>query len=129
MISLHEVNEELSEAVRSLHENAADTILKQLGGQNRVQTMIGVKQFLSDNGGRTLILKFTNPKRNKPNFVKITLNGKDLYDIEFGRTGKKKDKQLGISLPSYKVIKKTKDIYSDSLVDVFEKNTGLYLRM
>ena len=59
----------------------ADETLRQLGGSNRLNVMIGAKDFFSDNDGKTLVFKFSMCK--KANCVKITLNGLDLYDIEF----------------------------------------------
>ena len=55
--------------------------------------------------------------RGMPNFVKIILNGKDLYDVTFG----------SIHGTSYKVTKEYKDVYAASLKDIFERETGLYL--
>jgi hypothetical protein len=51
------------------------------------------------------------------NYVKITLNGKDLYDMEFAllRGGKMTNK------------KEFNDIYNDQLKPIFEKATGMYL--
>ncbi len=54
------------------------------------------------------------------NKVRIELDrGRDLYNIEFGslRSGK------------YKVKKKFKGIYADQMGDLFEKTTGLYIRL
>jgi hypothetical protein len=92
-------------------ESVADEIVRQLGGANKLKAMIGAKQFYSDNDGNTLVFKFPNPRG--PNLVKITLNGMDTYDIEFWRGTKK--------------VKEMSNIYNDQLMDVFEKETGLYL--
>ena len=64
----------------------ADITLRQLGGRGRLNAMIGAKDFFSDNDGRTLTFKFRLCK--KANYVKITLNGLDGYDIEFVKIGR-----------------------------------------
>lgn len=112
----------------SLKEAVADTILKQLGGGNRLKAMIGARDIFSDDGGKSLVFKFPNRKKSAPNYVKITLTPKDLYDIEFGRiTMKKEPGGFGIKMPTYKKLKTHKGIYADQLVDLFERTTGLYL--
>lgn len=107
----------------------ADIILQQMGGQRRLNVMIGAKDIFSDNGGNTLVFKFANQKRSKPNYIKITLNSMDLYDVEFGRAGKKKDPELGFSMPCYTEMKKVDGIYCDMLRELFETTTGLYLTL
>jgi hypothetical protein len=111
-----------------LTEAPADIILKQLGGGNRLKAMIGAKDIMSDNGGKTLVFKFPNKQRSKPNYIKITLTSADLYDLEFGRIGQKKDKDLAkmgmkMMMPSYKKLKTFKGVYNDMLMDIFEKET------
>ena len=57
----------------------ANTILNQLGG-NRFVAMTGAKNFVAlENGIRFKIGR----NKSKANTVKITVNGLDLYDIEF----------------------------------------------
>lgn len=89
----------------------AQTIATQLGGTSRLKMMVGAHNFATD--GKNLVFKIKNPKIN---YIKITLNGKDLYDLEFSKVG-----------ISYKVVKEYKDIYNDQLVELFEKTTGMYL--
>ena len=126
----------------SLTEAIADTILQQLGGRRKLSMFIGAKNFASDNGGKTLVFTFSNKKRSGPNHVKITLNSMDTYDIQFSRIGQKaqvmepdvkaKYKSLGMKPPKdaySKKIKSFKGIYDDQLIDIFEKTTGLYLRL
>ena len=122
--------EDTSEGMEVIAESAADIILKQLGGRNRLSAMIGARDIFSDDGGKTLVFKFPNRKKSAPNYVKITLTSMDLYDIEFGRITMEKDKDWpGIKTPKYKKLKTFDDIYADQLVDIFEKTTGLYLRL
>lgn len=107
----------------ALEEAAADTTLKQLGGRNRLKAMIGAKDIFSDDGGKSLVFKFPNRLKSKPNYVKITLTGRDDYDIEFGRITKKK------GIPEYKKLKTLNGVYADQLVSVFKDQTGLDLRL
>ena len=105
-------------------EAAADTTLKQLGGSGRLKAMIGAKDFMSDDGGKTLMFKFPNRGAGKPNYVKITLTSADLYDIQFGRITNKK-----AAGPALKKLKSYDGIYADQLKSIFEKETGLRLSL
>jgi len=90
------------------------TILEQLGG-NRFLAMTGAKPIGIKNGLK-LQLKMTTVKIGKN--LEITLNGNDLYDLAFYNIDKK----------TYdKVVKKEiKDLYCDQLVEIFERETGLF---
>lgn len=61
------------------------TIYRQIGG-GKFKVMTGAKDFVSHNeecGGLSFKLpRFTGVKIN---YVKIVLNGNDLYDVTFGR--------------------------------------------
>jgi hypothetical protein len=92
----------------------AKTILQQLGGAGRLQLMVGAYNFVAYPNG--VAFKFKN---RKVNYVKITLNGKDLYDIQFFK----------LTVNSQKLIAEFEDIYFDQLIDIFEKTTGMYLRL
>lgn len=107
----------------------ARTILDQMGGKHRIVAMTGAKHFTR--GKNWVSFQFPNRMRSKPNYVKITLNGRDLYDIEFGRVGNKSEDYGGIKIksPVYKKLLTKKDYYFDMLIDLFEKTTGLYLRL
>ncbi len=113
---------EILKVARSLvadKRQVAQTILDQMGGTRRIAMMIGAKNFMSLNekmGG--VSFKFPRPQSGAPNYVKIVLNGKDLYDIEVG----------SIHSTKYKKLKSFRDIYAENLVRTFEKNTGLYLK-
>lgn len=112
--------EELAGSITITEDAAtAQTILKQLGGANRLVAMVGARDLMHDSKG-SLSFKFPNRQRSKPNYVKISLDrGSDTYTVEFGRTGKL----------SYKKIKTVDGIYADQLIDLFERTTGLYLRL
>lgn len=96
--------------------SVAKTILQQMGG--RVGMMTGAKDFLDLGNG----VKFSLPRgsaKDKINMVKITLNGNDLYDIEFLQYRPRKFDVV--------TVKECNDIYCDMLKEIFEENTGLYL--
>ena len=95
----------------------AETILQQLGGAGRLRAMIGAKYFI-DHGG-ALSFKFPNRQRSRGNYVKITLTPEDYYDMEFGQLMKH----------AVKPVKAYRGIMWDQLIEVFEQQTGLYLRL
>ena len=90
----------------------ASNIIMQLGGFSRLQIMLGAYNFVDLKNG--LSFKIKNPKAN---YIKITLNGKDLYDIEIGR----------IRGTTYKVVHSQEDVYAIDLRKVIEKHTGMYM--
>ena len=95
----------------------AQTIISQLGGGGELQMFIGLKQLINEPNGVTLV--FPLPKhRGAVNRVRITLNGKDLYDMEFIRT-----RGMG-----QKIVKEFNDVYAEDLKERFEEGTGLYIR-
>ena len=95
----------------------ANTIVQQLGGSRKLQMFIGLKQILTASNAVTLV--FPKPKhRGAVNRVRITLNGKELYDMEFIRTHGR----------SAKVVSEFNDVYAEDLRDRFEEGTGLYIR-
>lgn len=93
----------------------AKTIIAQLGG-GKFQIMTGSKGFVAiDNG-----VQFSVGRNGKSiNFCRIVLNGRDLYDIEYGflRSGK-----LNVKATS-------EDVYGDQLQQDFTDATGLYTRL
>tara|TARA_Y100000310_G_C20687215_1_gene819840 strand:+ start:1283 stop:3055 length:1773 start_codon:yes stop_codon:yes gene_type:complete len=95
----------------------AKTILDQMGGQRRLQMMIGANKFIDL--GKGIGIKWPNKQRSKGNYVEIKLTGRDLYDMTF----------YNVSTRGKKKVKEHRDLYFDMLVPVFEKQTGWYLRM
>jgi len=79
-----------------------------------VSAFVKGRDYLMLPGGG-VTFKFSGNR--KINYVRIRLNGKDLYDLEF----------IKIHGTSVKVKAEANDVYADQLVDTFEKNTGLYL--
>ena len=92
--------------------NIAETILKQLGGR-RFAVMTGSKNFIA--GKNSLSMKLARNK-SSANYLRITLNGKDLYDMEFISI-------RGVNMTT-KCIKN--DLYNDQLQNMFESVTGFY---
>jgi hypothetical protein len=93
--------------------SVAEIILQQIGGMNRVVMMTGAYNFVA--GSNYLAFKIKN---RRANYIKITLNGKDLYDIEIGR----------IFGSKYNVVKSYNDVYFDQLIPLLEEGTGMYFR-
>jgi hypothetical protein len=92
----------------------ANTILSQLGGANRLNAMTGAYNFLDLGNGLSFKIK-----NQRANYIKIILNGKDLYDVEVGR----------IRGTTYKVVKTGNDLYFDQLKEFIENATGMYLSL
>lgn len=107
----------------------AKTILEQMGGSRRLEAFLGAHCFVAHERA----VSFKWKARSKSNYVKITLNSMDTYDLEFGRLRNVKPKDYSpeeierACRESYKVVSKHEGIYFDQLMDVFERETGLYL--
>lgn len=109
----------------------AETILQQLGG-NKFVVMTGAKNFVALENG----IKF-NIGRNasKANTVKITVNGLDLYDIEFIKftpykiTVNHKTCTVTTREEKTEVIKTYNDCYCDMLQELFTEVTGMYTHL
>jgi len=99
----------------------ANLIFQQLtmsnAGAGRIKAMVGGKDFMFSSEDNYAAFKFTAKSLNKANYMKITLNGLDLYNVEFGY----------IRGMNYTVRSETKDMYFDQLKEHFESETGLYL--
>ena len=93
------------------HE-VAQEILKQLGGK-RFLVMTGSSKLVAD---KNLLGMKLARNSSGANYLKIKLNGLDLYDIEF----------ISIRGASFNVKHEFNDIYNDQLVSIFEETTGLY---
>ena len=94
--------------------SVAQTILNQLGGMKRLVVMTGAYNFVASTNAVSFRIK-----NRKVNYIKITLNGKDLYDVKFSRIFNYQEK----------VVAELNDIYFDQLIPIFEQNTGMYLKM
>jgi len=99
-------------------------ILDQMGGAGRVSAMLGLngKQYsiTSTLHGDGIRIRFPQRNPSKGNVVDIVYNkGQDLYDVTFYKLS-------GVSMNK---IREESGVYSDMLKDMFERQTGLYLRM
>lgn len=97
-----------------MNEHIADTIISQLGGR-KIFGMIGVKSAVRLQNG--LQLRVSAKSQNKSNVVIIKLNGRDLYDVQFGYA-------RGVG---YTIRGEYNNVYCDTLIELFERETALYL--
>lgn len=96
----------------------AQTILEQLGG-NRFIAMTGAKKLIAHEDG----LSFKIGRNSSgANYVKITLNTLDLYDMVFEKISQSK-KTFEITR---KEVGNHTDIYDDMLQSCFTNTTGLH---
>jgi transcription elongation factor Elf1 len=94
----------------------AKTILEQLGG-NKFCMMTGAKNLAGDEN--SLSMRIGRNSSNS-NYLKITLNSMDLYDMKFCKLTRKFEEK---SVTEYS------DVYNDMLTEVFEKHTGMYTKL
>ena len=94
----------------------AETILEQLGG-NKFCVMTGAKNL----GGteNSLSMRIGRNSSNS-NYLKITLNMMDLYDMEFCKLTRMGEKK---SVTEYN------NVYNDMMTDIFTKHTGMYTKL
>ena len=91
--------------------SVANIIKDQIGG--KALFMLGAKNLLDHNGA----LSFRIGRNAKSvNYIKITLNAMDTYDIEYGRVHGAK----------YKVKNSSDEVYVDMMHKDIEANTGMY---
>lgn len=93
--------------------DVANTIYRQLGG-NKFRVMTGAKMMVSTENG--IRMRIGRNKTNA-NFMEVTLNSLDLYDITFAKVTK---------MGEMKSVKGYDNVYSDMLVSIFESHTGMY---
>ena len=93
----------------------ARTILDQLGG-HKFRVMTGAKNFADH--GNALSMKLGRNSSNS-NYLKISLNSMDLYDVHFSKVTKFEEKS----------VKEYNNVYADSLVELFESHTGMYAKL
>ena len=94
----------------------AETILKTLGG-NKFCMMTGAKNLAGDEN--SLSMRIGRNSSNS-NYLKITLNSMDLYDMKFAKLTR---------MGELKSVKEYDNVYNDSMVEVFEKHTGMYTKL
>jgi hypothetical protein len=94
-------------------QEIASTILMQLGGTGRLKAFVGANNFIYDREG-SVSFKF---KGKKANYVRITLNAMDYYDVVFKK----------ISGMNVKTVSELNDVDFEQLIPFFERETGMYL--
>ena len=94
----------------------AETILKTLGG-NKFRMMTGAKNLAGDEN--SLSMRIGRNSSNS-NYLEITLNSMDLYDMKFCKLTRKFEEK---SVTEYC------DVYNDMLTDVFTEHTGMYTKL
>lgn len=99
----------------------AKTIFEQLGGTGRLKVMIGAKNFAGDED--SAMFRFTCRGQKKINYIKIRLNGLDLYDVEFGRIG------IVNRVHGYRIIETIENVYCEDLKRIIEDTIGLALSL
>lgn len=95
--------------------------LQQLGG-NKFLAMTGAKNLMYDEKENYFSFKLPRAK-NGINYVKITLNSNDYYDIEYATFRMSMKSEKGYT---YKVKKSFDNVPAENLRDNFEQTTGLY---
>ena len=91
----------------------AKTILEQLGG-NKFVVMTGAKNFVDC--GDALSMKIGRNKTSS-NYLKITLNAMDTYDMKFSRVS---------PMGGERSITEYNGVFNDMLDDMFTAHTGMY---
>jgi hypothetical protein len=106
----------------------AQTILEQLGG-NKFIAMTGSKNFVD--GENSLSMHLAR-NRSKAMFLKITLDGEDLYKMEFTKIKKTYTKVEGyprIVKETLATVKTVNGVYCDQLKEFFTDVTGMDTRL
>jgi hypothetical protein len=94
----------------------AETILSQLGG-NKFRVMTGAKNLAGDEN--SLSMRIGRNSTNS-NYLKITLNSWDLYDMKFCKLTRKFEE---------KSVTKYNNIHNEHLRLMFTKHTGMYTKL
>ena len=100
----------------------AETIFQQLGGKSKLTFMIGANNFAfgNDPAKEQVVASFKFKLWTKANTVQVTYHRcPDVYTVKFFNV--KKNGVWGLPVSEHT------HIYCDQLIDLFEKETGLYL--
>ena len=98
----------------------AETIFQQFGGQQKLKFFVGANTFTYHNRPEVeqVDAGFKFKMCRTANLVKVTYHRcPDVYTVKFFKLGK----------ASIKEVSKFENIYFDQLIELFEKETGLYL--
>ncbi len=94
-----------------------EIILQQLGGGKFI-AMTGARNFIGLEDGLSFKLP-SNFASDGINFIRVKLNVRDTYDVEFGKV-------RGLNYTQHSL---HEDIYNDNLRDVISRVTGLSLSL
>lgn len=94
--------------------DTAETILRQMGGSNRLGIMIGAKDFTGD--ADSLTFKWASKAKNGLGAVTVKLN-RDLYDMTFFKR------------KGWEAAKTIEGVYASELARIFQTETGLALSL
>lgn len=94
-------------------------IIDQMGGLRRLKLMLGISAIYDLPGRNGVGFVWPNRERSKGNNVEVELTPMDTYEVRFYNT----------SGGTKKLVKSYDDVYAEDLVDLFEKQTGWYLRL
>lgn len=97
--------------VEATDMSVAKEILRQLGG-NKFIAMTGAKNL---SGAENYLIFKIGRNSSSANWVKIVLNGKDLYDVSF----------IQVRGSERKILKTYDDVYFDQLQRIFTSFTGM----
>jgi hypothetical protein len=110
-------------------------ILQAIGG-NKFLAMTGskVKYYGYDKNGYVYLMIQLSKNQSKAQFLKIQLNDKDLYNMEFSKIKKTLNKEysaIGIKIYDETIenIKTIEDVYCDQLQEIFTDITGMYTKL
>lgn len=96
----------------------ATTILEQLGGR-KAQVMIGMRDMVASPDGLSFGWKVRGA-RNRATKCVVTLTPDDFYTVRFYRASRPANVHL---------VSEHEGLFWDQLVELFEGETGLYLRL
>jgi len=103
--------------------SVGNEMLRQLGGR-RFMMMVGAKQPIWDGDKNELGMKIGRNALGA-NYFTIRLNPRDLYDLRFeSRRMNRKTYEMSVNVKA-----EFDDVYADQLQEIFERTTGLYVRM
>lgn len=92
------------------------TILDQMGGAGRIKALLGANFSFTPDG---VVIQWPSRHRSRGNVVEIELMPSDTYEMKF----------FNVSTAGKKLVKKYDDVYADALIDIFERQTGYYLKL
>lgn len=100
-------------------EEQANVIFNQLGGTSRLAAMLGGHNFIRSDADKYIAFKFKAKSPAKINYIRVTLNSMDTYDIEFGYI-------RGIN---YTVRENLNNVYAEDLIKLCEETTKLNFKL